>query len=289
MAASAKQIGRSSPSSGDSYGSLSSLLLLSPFLVLLIVAFVYPVGKLLLTSVFSHGLTFEHYEHAASGLYVRVFVRTFVIAFTVACITGLLGYPVAWLLTRVKGKAAFLMTVCILIPMWTSVLVRSYSWIVLLQRNGIVNEVLLSTGVINEPLKLIYNQGAVIMAMVHVLLPYMILPVYGALKAIPVDLSRASANLGASSARTFATVTLPLSMPGVYAGSLIVFVLALGFYVTPALVGGPSTLLIATLIGQQVTQTFNWPFAAALSTLLLFATVAVTVVFRRFVSFSGRL
>lgn len=280
---------RPGTSSGDSYSALSSLLLLSPFLVLLIVAFVYPVGKLLLTSVFSPGLTFEHYEHVASALYVRVFLRTFAIALAVAGITCVLGYPVAWLLTRAKGRTAFLMTVCILIPMWTSVLVRSYAWIVLLQRNGIVNDALLGAGVIDSPLKLIYNQGAVIMAMVHVLLPYMILPVYGALKAIPVDLSRASANLGASSVRTFVTVTLPLSMAGVYAGSLIVFVLALGFYVTPALVGGPSTLLIATLIGQQVTQTFNWPFAAALSTLLLSATVAVTVVFRRFMSLSGRL
>ena len=289
MATFAKDAGRSGGHAPDSYGALSSLLLLSPFLVLLVVAFVYPVGKLLLTSLLSPDLTFEHYEHVASALYVRVFVRTFVIALTVAGITCLLGYPVAWLLARVKGKTAFMMTVCILIPMWTSVLVRSYSWIVLLQRNGIVNEALLGAGLIDEPLKLIYNQGAVIMAMVHVLLPYMILPVYGALKAIPVDLSRASANLGASPVRTFATVILPLSMPGVYAGSLIVFVLALGFYVTPALVGGPSTLLIATLIGQQVTQTFNWPFAAALSTLLLAATIAVTVVFRRFMSFSGRL
>ncbi|TCF96485.1 ABC transporter permease [Paraburkholderia strydomiana] len=270
------------------------MLLLSPFLVLLIAAFVYPVGKLLLTSLFSQGFTLdrftlENYEHLAAGLYLRVFARTFTIALTVAGVTVLLGYPVAWLLTRVKGKTAFIMTACILIPMWTSVLVRSYAWIVLLQRNGVVNDLLLKAGLIYEPLKLIYNQGAVIMAMVHVLLPYMILPVYGSLKAIPPDLSKASANLGANAARTFSTVTLPLSMPGVYAGSLIVFVLALGFYITPALVGGPSTLLIATLIGQQVTQTFNWPFAAALSTLLLVATVAVTVIFRRFMSFSGRL
>ncbi|MEM5346097.1 ABC transporter permease [Paraburkholderia azotifigens] len=289
MQTSAKPGRRVDSASADSYGPLYSFLLLLPFLVLLLAAFVYPVGKLLLTSVFSPGLTFEHYEHVASGLYARVFIRTFVIALTVAGITCLLGYPVAWLLTRVKGKIAFFVTACILIPMWTSVLVRSYAWIVLLQRNGIVNDLLLGAGLIDEPLKLIYNQGAVIMAMVHVLLPYMILPVYGALKAIPVDLSKASANLGASSVRTFSTVTLPLSMPGVYAGSLIVFVLALGFYVTPALVGGPSTLVIATLIGQQVTQTFNWPFAATLSTLLLLATVAVTVAFRRFMSFSGRL
>ncbi|CAD6560760.1 ABC transporter permease [Paraburkholderia sabiae] len=288
MSTSAKQLGRS-PQSRDNYGPLSSLLLLSPFLLLLLVAFVYPVGKLLLTSVFAPTFTVEHYEHVASGLYARVFLRTFLIALAVASIAVVLGYPVAWLLTRLKGTAAFLTTICILIPMWTSVLVRSYSWIVLLQRNGVVNDVLIGMGLVSEPLKLIYNQGAVIMAMVHVLLPYLILPVYGALKAIPPDLSRASSNLGASSARTFVGVTLPLSMPGVYAGSLIVFVLALGFYVTPALVGGPSTLLIATLIGQQVTQTFNWPFAAALSTLLLLATIAVTVVFRRFMSFSGKL
>ena len=167
--------------------------------------------------------------------------------------------------TMAGPLGACCITACVLMPLWTSVLVRSYAWIVLLQRNGIVNNALLDLGVDHQPLRMLYTEGAVIIAMTHVLLPFMILPIYSALRSIPPDLDAAALNLGAGTGAAFFAVTLPLSLPGVFAGSLMIFMLALGFYVTPALVGGPRTLMIATLIGQQATELLNWPFAGALS------------------------
>jgi mannopine transport system permease protein len=134
---------------------------------------------------------------------------------------------------------------------------------------------------------MIYTEGAVMVAMTHVLLPFMILPIFSSLKSIPPDLARAARNLGAGPAQTFFRVTLPLSLPGVYAGSLMTFILALGFYITPALLGGPSTLLMATVIGQQTTELLNWPFAGALSGVLLGVTLLLVIVFRRTLSFNS--
>jgi mannopine transport system permease protein len=192
---------------------------------------------------------------------------------------------VALVMSRQGGRAALLVAACVLIPLWTSVLVRSYAWIVLLQRTGIVNNTLLSWGLIDQPLRLIYTEGAVIVAMTHVLLPYMILPIFSSLRSIPPELDRAARNLGAGPWTSFTTVTLPLSLPGVYAGAIMVFILSLDFYVTPVLVGGPQNLTIATLIGQQTTDLLNWPFAGALAGLLLAVTLGLVAVFRRILSF----
>jgi len=191
---------------------------------------------------------------------------------------------VAFAMAKLKGRWAALVAACVLIPLWTSVLVRSYAWIVLLQRNGIVNNALVDAGLISEPLRLLYTQGAVTLAMTHVLLPFMILPIYGALRSIPDELTRAGRNLGAGPVRAFLHVTLPLSLPGVFAGALMTFILALGFYITPALVGGARTLMMATLIGQQTIELLDWPFAGALSLVLLAATLLLVVVFRKALS-----
>ncbi len=173
-----------------------------------------------------------------------------------------------------------------LIPLWTSVLVRSYAWIVLLQRTGIINQALLSSKLIDEPLRMIYTQGAVIVAMTHVLLPFMIMPIFAALRAIPPEYVQAAMNLGSTRLHAFRAIIVPLSLPGIFAGCVISFVLALGFYVTPALVGGAGSLMMATLIGQQTTVLLDWPFAAALSTSLLVVTLAVVIIFRRTLSLS---
>jgi mannopine transport system permease protein len=161
------------------------------------------------------------------------------------------------------------------------VLVRSYAWIVLLQRNGIINNWLTEWGMIDRPLALLHTESAVLMAMSQVLLPFMILPIYSTLRNIPQDLTRAALNLGASRTRAFLSVTLPLSLPGVAAGCMMIFVLALGFYITPALVGGPRTLMIATLISQQASELLNWPFAAAISSILLVLSLGITIAFKR--------
>jgi mannopine transport system permease protein len=274
--------------SARQYSAGLSLMLATPLIALLVFSFLYPVGQLLWTSLWAdESFTLVHYARIWNEpLYARILWRTMQLAFVVTTATFLLGYPVAYAMRGMTGSWAFVVTACVLIPLWTSVLVRSYAWIVLLQRNGIINNTLRDLALTNEPLRMLYTEGAVTIAMIHVLLPFMILPIYSSLVTIPPELNRAARNLGAGPLQAFFRVTLPLSLPGIYAGSLITFILALGFYVTPALVGGPRTLMMATLIGQQATELLNWPFAGALSGLLLAVTLLLVVAFRRVLSFN---
>lgn len=259
-----------------------SLLLISPLVLLLVWTFFLPIARLLLTSFTEPTFGFSHYARLLSEpLYVQVFVRTLWIAFACTVFTLIIGYPVAMLMARHGGRFAIIATMCVLIPLWTPVLVRSYAWIVVLERNGLINSWLMGHGFIAMPFKMLYTNGAVLLAMTHVLLPFMVLPIASALKSVPPDLPKAALNLGASHLRVFWSVILPLSLPGVFAGCLIVFVMALGFYVTPALLGGPRTLMLATLIGQQARELLNWPFAGAISLVLLALSLGITVIFKR--------
>jgi mannopine transport system permease protein len=265
--------------SAKSYPPAVSLVLVIPLIALLLVGFVYPVARLVQLS-FANGA--EPYVRLIKGdLYIGVLTDTIVISAAVAALCLLLGYPVALAMARLKGKAALVVTACVFVPLWTSILIRSYAWVVLLQRNGLVNDLLQASGLSDGPLRLLYTQGAVILAMTHVLLPFAILPIQATLRSLPADLTRAASNLGATPIRAFLLVTLPLSLPGVFAGTLLCFVLALGFYITPALVGGPSSMMMATLIGQQTLVVLDWPFAAALSTMLLTVSLLLVAVFRR--------
>jgi ABC-type spermidine/putrescine transport system permease subunit I len=163
--------------------------------------------------------------------------------------------------------------------------VRTAAWAVLLQRNGLVNDGLQWIGITEEPVRLLYTQGAVVIAMTHVLMPFMILPIYGALRNIPPDYMRAAAVLGATRHRAFIEVMLPLAMPGVVSGFILVFLTALGFFVTPALLGSPQEMMIATLISQQIREVLDWPFAAALVGVLTAFVTLVAVVFAKAVKF----
>lgn len=265
--------------SATQFAPTLSWLLVTPLLAILALGFVYPVAKLVMLSFSTGGETYLRL--ATDGLYLGVLLSTVATAVAVTLLCLALGYPVAYAMSRAKGTAAFVVTACVFVPLWTSVLIRSYAWIVLLQRNGVVNDLLLDLNLIERPLKLLYTNGAVILGMTHILLPFAILPIYGNLKTIPDDLARAAANLGAGQLKTLLLVTLPLSMPGIYAGAILCFVMALGFYITPALLGGPGSLLMATLIGQQTTVVLDWPFAAALSTILLTVTLLVVFLCRR--------
>ncbi|MGD9478633.1 ABC transporter permease [Shinella sp. G-2] len=265
--------------SAKSYPPAVSLVLVSPLIALLLIGFFYPVARLIELS-FANGA--EPYVRLVKGdLYIGVLTDTIVVSATVAALCLLLGYPVALAMARLRRKAALLVTACVFVPLWTSILIRSYAWVVLLQRNGLVNDLLQAIGLSDGPIRLLYTQGAVILAMTHVLLPFAILPIQATLRSLPADLTRAASNLGATPIRAFVLITLPLSLPGVFAGTLLCFVLALGFYITPALVGGPSSMMMATLIGQQTLVVLDWPFAAALSTLLLTVTLLLVAVFRR--------
>lgn len=274
-----------SSASAKTYSHATALLLLSPAAAFLLAGFVYPLAKLVAISM--PAMSLEYYLRIFhEPLYLDVLLSTVFVALVVMCASFILGFPVAYAMTRLKKPWATIVTACVLIPLWTSVLIRSYAWIILLQRNGIINQALVSAGLVDGPLRMIYTQGAVILAMTHVLLPFMILPIFAALRAIPDEYVKAARNLGAGPIRAFCKVTVPLSLPGIFAGCVMSFVLALGFYVTPALVGGAGSLMMATLIGQQTIVLLDWPFAAALSTTLLIVTLAVIVAFRKTLSLS---
>lgn len=257
--------------------------LLLPALVLLVVLFVYPIARLLVTSVYADGqFTLEHYRRIVEvDLYLRVLRTTFVIALQVTGICLALGYPLAYFLASLRPRTARLLMILVLIPFWTSILVRTYAWMVLLQRQGAVNRWLLELGLIDEPLRMMYNRIGVLVGMSHVLLPFMVLPTYAVMRGIDRTLLRAAANLGASPVQAFLRVFLPLSLPGVAAGSLLVFILALGFFITPALMGGRTDMMIAQLIETQIRTELNFSFAAALAAVLLVMTLVIFAIYNR--------
>jgi putative spermidine/putrescine transport system permease protein len=188
---------------------------------------------------------------------------------------------VAALLTQVSGRKADLLMALVMLPFWTSLLVRTAAWVVLLQREGVVNTVLMKIGLIGAPLELIYNRAGVLIAMTHVLLPFMILPIYSTLKDLPPNYLRAAASLGAPPVTAFFKVYLPLAAPGVAAGALMVFIMALGYYITPALVGGGGDQMLSYFVAKYTTETGNWGLAAALGGLLLVTTLVLHAVSQR--------
>ncbi len=264
----------------------TSWLLIAPLLVLFALIFVVPVIGMLQQSALDPEFTTRHFEQAVSRpLYVRIILRTLRISVIVALGTLVFGFPVAWMMARAKGWQAALIGACVLIPLWTSVLVRSYAWTVLLARNGLINNGLAGLGLTDAPLRLLYTEGAVIVAMIHVLLPFMILPLYAVLRTIPADLAQAALGLGANGFEVFRRITLPLAMPGIMSGLVMVFILAIGFYVTPALVGGSQNMMIAQLIASEIAEAPTWGFGAALSTILLVTTLGLMAIFHRAISF----
>ncbi|WP_144186183.1 ABC transporter permease [Elioraea rosea] len=262
------------------------LALAAPALIVLAVLFVWPLIRLLSMSV--EGGTLAQFEKAAlDELYVAVLWDSLEIALIVTVICLVLAYPVAMWIVQ-AGRLGFILGMFfLLLPFWTSVLVRTYAWMVLLGRNGIINRMLRDWGWIEFPLPLLHNLLGVLIGIVHVMLPYMVIPIYAALLRIDPDLKRAAEGLGAPAWRTFLRVTLPLSLPGVFAGSALVFVITLGFFITPALLGGGRVVMIATLIEQQVREFLDWNFAAALATVLLVVTLAIYALLGRLTGGQG--
>lgn len=252
-----------------------------PALILLFVFFLFPVVRMLGFSL--EGGTLDWYAKAlGEQLYLRVFWNTFEIALLVTFFCLLLGYPLGFLMATTTPFWATAGFIFVLLPLWTSVLVRTYAWMVLLGRNGVFNRALMESGVITDPLPLLHNFTGVLIGMVHVLLPYMVLPIYSAVRKVDPAIPAAAAGLGASSFAIFRRIYLPLTLNGIFAGSVLVFVLSLGFFITPALLGGGRVMMIAVLIEQQVREALNWPFAAALSAVLLVFTFAVYTLAQRF-------
>lgn len=255
--------------------------LVIPLLIYLLALYALPVIGMMLRSVTEPHWTLENFaELLQSPVFALVLWITVRISLVVTIAVLLLGYPVAFLLARLSPARGNLLLILVLVPFWSSILVRSYAWMVLLGRDGIVNQFLLWIGAITAPLHLLYTTLAVYVAMVHVLLPFMILPLYAVLRGIDSNLLRAAASLGARPSAVFRQVVLPLSLPGISAGCLLVFILSLGFYITPALVGGPRDLMMAVLIQQQIDE-LNWPLGSALSVVLLIAALGTFAVFTR--------
>src|SRR6266851_2440007 len=217
------------------------------------------------------------------AIYRDVFARTFTISFGVTALCLILGFPVAYLLVTLPAGRSNLLMIFVLLPFWTSLLVRTCAWIVLLQREGVVNNSLRWLGIVDEPLRLIYNRFGVYVAMTHVLLPFMILPLYSSMTAISPAYMRAAASLGASPVTAFLRVYLPQTLPGIGAGCLLVFILALGYYITPALVGGAADQMISYFIALYTTETVNWGLASALGAVLLLATLLLAAVYGKLV------
>ncbi|MBW1697160.1 MAG: ABC transporter permease [Deltaproteobacteria bacterium] len=217
------------------------------------------------------------------ALYIKIYLRTFWIAFVIMVVCVVLGYPLAYLLAHVPPRIGNLLMILVLLPFWTSLLVRTAAWVILLQREGIVNVLLTATGVTSEPIQLVFNRTGVYIAMVHILLPYMVLPIFSVMKGISPDYMRAAASLGAKPMVAFLRVYLPQTMPGIGAGCLLVYILAIGYYITPALVGGLKDQMISYFIAYFINTTINWGMAAALSAVLLALTLILYAAYNRLI------
>ena len=269
------------------------LLMLLPALLVLAALFAYPLLGIVNRSVYKAGYTLDMYRQIFRvPVYLQVLVATFKVSAVVTAVCLALGYPLAYMLATRRPRTAQLLMIIVVLPFFTSIIVRTYAWMVLLGRNGIVNQYLMALGLTDGPLPLLYNQAGVVIGMSYVLLPYMVLTVYSVMRSIDPGLVRAAHSLGASRLQAFRRVFLPLSLPGIAGGTLLVFILSLGFFITPALMGGPGDMMIAMLIEREVEITLNWSFASALAVVLLALTLVGFAGYNRIVRleriFEGR-
>ena len=262
--------------------------LLAPGTFWLTLFFAIPLGIMLAYSLMPRGIyggvelgfTLEHYRRFFDPLYLKILLRTFGISLVCTVLCLLLGFPVAYVIARAGRWKNFLLFLVVL-PFWTSFLVRTYAMIFLLRDSGLINQVLLKLGLISEPLTMLYTPGAVMAGLVYGFLPFMVLPIYASLEKLDLSLLEAAEVLGARPAARFRKVTLPLSMPGVVAGCLLVFIPCLGSFLTPDLLGGAKTVMIGNLVQNQFSSARNWPFGSAASFILMTAVLISVVIYLR--------
>jgi len=259
--------------------------LVGPALILLVTVYLYPLAWLLVLSLTGGAdgvVGFGAYgRFLESSVYLGVLLRTFRISLVVTALCLVMAYPVSYVLSRAGSLTLRVVMVFVLLPLWTSILVRTYAWMVLLQANGLLNNLLRRLHVIDEPLRLMYNEAGVVIGMAQVLLPFAILPVFASLRNIDPRLHAAARVMGAGPWRRFRSVTLPLSLPGVAAAGLLVFVQALGFFIIPALLGGSRVITLAMVIETQVVDLLDWSLASSMAMVLLVVTVVLVVGFDR--------
>ncbi|MGY6156222.1 ABC transporter permease [Paraburkholderia sp. SG903] len=257
--------------------------LLVPGLVLLVVFFMLPVLSLLLRSVMEPTPGLHNYEQlVGSSTYLRVFGNTFLVATVVTVATVVIGFPTAWLLAIAPRKLSSLLFSILLLSMWTNLLARTFAWMVLLQGTGPINRALMAMHLISEPLPLVNNLVGVTIGMTYIMLPFLVMPLHATLRNIDPSTLRAAAVCGANRWQAFWRILVPLATPGIASGALMVFVMALGYFVTPALLGGAQYMMLAELIAQLVQQLLNWGLAGAAAFVLLAVTLSLYALQLRF-------
>ncbi|MCO5071448.1 MAG: ABC transporter permease [Rhizobiaceae bacterium] len=260
-----------------------------PGIAIVFLCVALPCLWLLYLSAFDDGgkLSAINYERMIDQVsYRRIFAMTFVVSLETVLCCVILGVPLATFISSLGRRSAALFVGGILFPLWTSLLVRAYAWLVILQRNGLINNWLISTGLIEEPLPLAFNTFATVLGMTHIMLPIFLLPVIGAMRGIDRSLIRAAASMGASRAYTYQKIFLPLALPGILAGATLVFVMSLGFYVTPAILGGGNVQVVSMRIARSLATYSNFGAAAAIGIVLLlstFALMGMSLIVRRIV------
>lgn len=253
-----------------------------PALVLLLVVMVWPLAQLLYRSIMTPNFSLEKYQSLLTdGVSVTILTRTLVMSLVVSVVTLLLAYPYAYAMTKVSARARAVLMALVLLPFWTSLMARTFAWLVLLQDTGVVNSILGALGV--GPLALIRNTTGVTIGMTQVLLPFMVLPLYSTMSKIDVRLMTAAVSLGAPGRVAFRRVYLPLSMPGVVAGSTLVFIMSLGFYITPQILGSPQQAMISQLIATKIDRLLDFGSAGALSAVLILITLVLLALMSRVV------
>lgn len=254
-----------------------------PTVAVLLVVFVLPMATIAWRSVTLPEPGVSNFTQVFTNpTYRTVLLNTLQMAGLTTVFCVLLGYPYAYLMVKVGDGLRMVLLLCVVVPFWTSLLVRTFAWILLLQDTGLVNEALVGAGVVDSPVSLIRTMPGVVIGMVHILLPYYVLPMYAQMRKIDLSLMTAAESLGAPPRRAFWKVFVPLSLPGLISGATLVFLLALGFYVTPALLGSGSTLVIGELIVQQISGVLNWGVGSALAVALLVMTLTLLGVVARF-------
>lgn len=259
-------------------------LLLLPALLLVVVFYVAPILQVLTISVTEPEPGLGNYERLFTSPAVqRVILTTLRICVITTVFALLLGYAIAYAITLASPRARSWWILAVLVPLWISVLVRAFAWVTLLRRQGLVNNTLLELGVIPEPLPLVWNEFGIIVGMVHYMVPFAVLPMLASMREIDPRLLAAARGLGASRGEVFRRVFLPLSMPGVIAAGVLVFIFSLGFYITPAILGGGKTLMVAEWIGLQILDLIRWGLGTMMATMLVIAILLTLAVFSRIV------
>lgn len=270
------------------------LALIAPTVVYLLVFMIVPMLLVAALSLLTRGtygnvvyrLNLQNYSRLFDSLYLRILLYSVGVGAATTFATLLIGYPLAYYIARSPGRQRNVLLFLILVPFWTNFIIRIYAWIMILRTEGLLNSFLINIGLINTPLDILYTPTAVLIGMVYEFLPFMILPLYTSLEKIENAQLEAAADLGARPLASFVRITLPLSLPGIVAGSILVFIPAMGMFVVPDLMGGAKTILIGNLVRNQFLTTRDWPFGAAASMLLMVLTLLMTLYYTRKAGFS---